>query len=45
MTTPGRLRQHVRYITASDGARLACAEAGEGQVIVKAANWLTHVEY
>ena len=45
MGTPGRLRQHVRYISASDGARLACAEAGTGQVIVKAANWLTHVEY
>ena len=45
MTSPARLRQHVRYVTASDGTRLAWAESGEGPVIVKAANWLTHLEY
>ena len=45
MTTPARLRQHVRYITASDGTRLAWAESGGGPLVVKAANWLTHLEY
>lgn len=40
-----KLRQHVRYVTASDGARLAWAESGSGPVVVKAANWLTHLEY
>jgi pimeloyl-ACP methyl ester carboxylesterase/DNA-binding CsgD family transcriptional regulator len=40
-----QIRQHVRYTTSSDGARLAWAEAGSGQPIVKAANWLTHLEY
>jgi pimeloyl-ACP methyl ester carboxylesterase/DNA-binding CsgD family transcriptional regulator len=40
-----RLRQHVRYATARDGTRLAWADAGEGPVLVKAANWLTHLEY
>lgn len=40
-----RPRQHVRYVTASDGARLAWAESGSGPVVVKAANWLTHLEY
>ena len=45
MTTPARLRQHVRYLNASDGTRLAWAESGAGPVIVKAANWLTHLEY
>jgi pimeloyl-ACP methyl ester carboxylesterase/DNA-binding CsgD family transcriptional regulator len=35
----------VRYITASDGIRLATAESGTGPVVVKAANWLTHLEY
>lgn len=40
-----RLRQHVRYVTASDGTRLAWAESGAGPVVVKAANWLTHLEY
>src|SRR5688572_3529426 len=45
MTTPARLRQHVRYVTATDGTRLAWAESGAGPVVVKAANWLTHLEY
>jgi pimeloyl-ACP methyl ester carboxylesterase/DNA-binding CsgD family transcriptional regulator len=45
MTDSARLRQHVRYATASDDAQLAWAEAGTGPVIVKAANWLTHLEY
>jgi pimeloyl-ACP methyl ester carboxylesterase/DNA-binding CsgD family transcriptional regulator len=44
MSTPAR-RQHVRYVTASDGTRLAWAESGSGAVVVKAANWLTHLEY
>jgi pimeloyl-ACP methyl ester carboxylesterase/DNA-binding CsgD family transcriptional regulator len=45
MATPSRLRQRVRYTNAPDGTRLAWAEAGEGPVLVKAANWLTHLEY
>ena len=40
-----QLRQHIRYVQASDGARLAWAESGAGPVVVKAANWLTHLEY
>ncbi len=40
-----KIRQHVRYIKASDGTRLAWAESGAGPVVVKAANWLTHLEY
>ena len=39
------IRQRVRYARAADGARLAWAEAGEGPVLVKAANWLSHLEY
>jgi pimeloyl-ACP methyl ester carboxylesterase/DNA-binding CsgD family transcriptional regulator len=39
------IRQRVRYTRATDGARLAWAEAGSGAPIVKAANWLTHLEY
>ena len=39
------LRQQIRYVKAADGTRLAWAQAGEGPVIVKAANWLTHLEY
>jgi pimeloyl-ACP methyl ester carboxylesterase/DNA-binding CsgD family transcriptional regulator len=45
MALPTTLRQRVRYVTASDGTRLAWAESGEGPLIVKAANWLTHLEY
>lgn len=37
--------QRIRYLRASDGVQLAWAEAGTGPVIVKAANWLTHLEY
>src|SRR5678810_1128385 len=45
MTTPSRLRQRVQYARASDDVRLAWAESGSGPVVVKAANWLTHLEY
>ena len=38
------LRQRIHYATASDGLRLAWAEAGTGPVVVKAANWMTHLE-
>lgn len=40
-----RLQQQVRYVRASDGTRLAWALSGAGPVVVKAANWLTHLEY
>ncbi len=45
MTPLTKLRQHVRYVTASDATRLAWAESGAGPAVVKAANWLTHLEY
>ena len=47
MSRPGapKLRQRVHYVTATDGTRLAWAESGSGPVLVKAANWLTHLEY
>ena len=38
-------RQVVRYVSALDGTRLAWAESGAGEPLVKAANWLTHLEY
>ena len=44
MSTPAKLRQHVRYLNATDGTRLAWAEAGSGPVVAKAANWLTHLD-
>jgi pimeloyl-ACP methyl ester carboxylesterase/DNA-binding CsgD family transcriptional regulator len=40
-----RASQRVRYLRTRDGVRLAWAEAGTGPVMIKAANWLTHLEY
>jgi pimeloyl-ACP methyl ester carboxylesterase/DNA-binding CsgD family transcriptional regulator len=40
-----QLRQHVHYVKGSDGTRLAWATSGAGPPLVKAANWLTHLEY
>lgn len=45
MTAPMKLRQRVHYVKAADGTRLAWADSGAGPVVVKAANWLTHLEY
>jgi pimeloyl-ACP methyl ester carboxylesterase/DNA-binding CsgD family transcriptional regulator len=39
------LRQKIRFCTAPDGVRLAYASVGEGPPLVKASNWLTHLEY
>lgn len=36
--------QHVRYLTTSDGVRLAYACTGDGRHLVKTANWLNHLE-
>src|ERR1044071_9343151 len=40
-----RPRHTVRYVAASDGVHLAWAESGAGMPLVKAATWLTHLEY
>jgi pimeloyl-ACP methyl ester carboxylesterase/DNA-binding CsgD family transcriptional regulator len=37
--------QRIRYLTTPDGVRLAWAAAGSGCVVVKATNWLSHLEY
>ncbi|HET6853895.1 MAG TPA: alpha/beta fold hydrolase [Pyrinomonadaceae bacterium] len=37
--------QQIRYVRTTDGVQLAWADAGAGPVMVKAANWLTHLEY
>ncbi|HKE95966.1 MAG TPA: alpha/beta fold hydrolase [Povalibacter sp.] len=39
------LRQQIRYVRATDGTQLAWARAGQGPTLVKAANWLTHLEF
>ena len=39
------MQQQIRFCKTSDGVRLAYAIAGSGPPLVKAANWLSHVEY
>jgi pimeloyl-ACP methyl ester carboxylesterase len=39
------VHQQIRFCTAPDGARLAWARHGSGPPLVKAANWLTHLEF
>ena len=38
-------RQHIRFCKAADGTRLAYASVGDGPPLVKAANYLTHLEH
>ena len=37
--------QEIRFCTAGDGTRLAYAGSGAGPPLVKAANWLSHLDY
>jgi len=37
--------QDVTFCRTADGVSLAVASVGQGEPLVKAANWLTHVEY
>jgi pimeloyl-ACP methyl ester carboxylesterase/DNA-binding CsgD family transcriptional regulator len=38
-------RQTIGFVRARDGARIAYASSGKGPVVVKTANWLSHLEY
>jgi pimeloyl-ACP methyl ester carboxylesterase/DNA-binding CsgD family transcriptional regulator len=40
-----RIRQRIRYVVTPDGVKLAWADAGSGPALIKASNWLTHLEY
>jgi DNA-binding winged helix-turn-helix (wHTH) protein/pimeloyl-ACP methyl ester carboxylesterase len=40
-----KARQEIRYCTTSDGVRLAYATTGHGPPLVKASNWLTHLDF
>jgi pimeloyl-ACP methyl ester carboxylesterase/DNA-binding winged helix-turn-helix (wHTH) protein len=43
--TGGAPPQDIRFCTARDGVRLAYATLGTGPPLVKAANWLSHLDY
>jgi pimeloyl-ACP methyl ester carboxylesterase len=45
LTPEEPLSQIIRFCTAPDGVRLAYATVGQGPVLVKAANWLSHLEH
>jgi pimeloyl-ACP methyl ester carboxylesterase len=38
-------RQEIRFCSTRDGVRIAWASVGTGYPLVKAANWLNHLEY
>jgi DNA-binding winged helix-turn-helix (wHTH) protein len=40
-----RPRQEIRYCNTLDGVRLAYAATGGGPPLVKASNWLTHLDF
>ena len=37
--------QEIRFCHVPDGVRIAYATSGEGPLLVKAANWLNHLEF
>ena len=39
------LEQEIRFCTTIDGVRIAYASVGVGPPLIKAANWLNHLEY
>lgn len=39
------MRQSIRLIKSDDDTTIAWAEAGTGPALIKASNWLTHLEY
>ena len=39
------LQQRVRYCTSIDGVHLAFTSIGEGPPVLKAPNWINHIEY
>jgi pimeloyl-ACP methyl ester carboxylesterase/DNA-binding CsgD family transcriptional regulator len=40
-----RASQKIRYVRTTDGIQLAWAEAGTGPTLIKAANWMTHLDF
>jgi pimeloyl-ACP methyl ester carboxylesterase/DNA-binding CsgD family transcriptional regulator len=39
------VRQSIRFTKSPDGVTIAWAEAGSGPTLIKASNWLTHLQY
>ena len=45
LEVPEELRQDIQFCTADDGTRLAFATVGTGPPLVRAAHWITHLDY
>jgi pimeloyl-ACP methyl ester carboxylesterase/DNA-binding winged helix-turn-helix (wHTH) protein len=45
LSIPTELRQEIRFCTTPDGTRLAYATVGSGPPLVRAAHWITHLDY
>jgi pimeloyl-ACP methyl ester carboxylesterase/DNA-binding winged helix-turn-helix (wHTH) protein len=39
------LHQHITFCQSADGVKIAYARVGNGQPVIKAGNWLNHLEY
>jgi DNA-binding winged helix-turn-helix (wHTH) protein/pimeloyl-ACP methyl ester carboxylesterase len=42
--TADQIEQQIRFCIARDGTRIAYATSGDGPPLVKAANWMTHID-
>ena len=45
VASAAKTRQDIRFCATSDGVRLAYATIGSGPPLVKASNWLTHLDF
>lgn len=45
LPVPSELRQEIRFCRTADGGRLAYATVGSGPPLVRAAHWITHLDY
>jgi DNA-binding winged helix-turn-helix (wHTH) protein/pimeloyl-ACP methyl ester carboxylesterase len=45
LAIPSDLRQAIRFCSTADGTRLAYATVGSGPPLVRAAHWITHLDY
>jgi len=43
--SPHEPSQRIQFCTTGDGTRIAYATSGDGPWLVKAANWMTHLDY
>lgn len=45
LAAPDDLQQEIRFCSTDDGVRLAYATVGSGPLLVRAAHWITHLDF